>query len=34
MKRRALLVGTGLGLGSSAGATPAEVRMAIDKLTG
>jgi sulfur-oxidizing protein SoxY len=34
MKRRALLIGAGLGLGGSAGATPAEVRLAIYKLTG
>ena len=34
MKRRALLIGAGLGLGGSARATPAEVRLAIYKLTG
>ena len=34
MKRRALLIGAGLGPGGSARATPAEVRLAIYKLTG
>jgi sulfur-oxidizing protein SoxY len=34
MKRRTLLIGAGLGLGGRAGATPAEVRLAIYKLIG
>jgi sulfur-oxidizing protein SoxY len=34
MKRRTLLIGAGVGLGGRAGATPAEVRLAIYKLIG